>query len=344
MSFRTKVDNATSEPIPVNVVAGGAGDGSILDGVSASVKATVKDLTNSNPLAVAVMDGSGDQITSFGGGVQYTEGDIDATITGTAMMFESAADTLRAVSAANPLPISAVQSGTWTVQQGGAPWSVSQSGTWNIGTVTTVTAVTSLTQMNGAAISMNTGVRDAGTQRVTIATNDIVPVSQSGTWTVQQGGSNWSINVAQMNGVAVTMGNGASGTGVQRVTLADDGTGIVGLFPRTSGGLTTFHLVSAATTNATNIKASAGQVYGWYIYNSNASARKVAFHNTAGTPTAGASIYFSLVIPPTSGANVEFTQGLVFATGIAITTVTGLADSDSAAVGANDLIINIWYK
>jgi hypothetical protein len=32
-------------------------------------------------------------------------------------------------------------------------------------------------------------------------------------------------NVSQMNGVAVTMGNGASGTGVQRVTLASDSTG-----------------------------------------------------------------------------------------------------------------------
>jgi predicted SPOUT superfamily RNA methylase MTH1 len=34
-------------------------------------------------------------ITSFGGGVQYTEGDVDATITGTAMMMEDAGNTLR---------------------------------------------------------------------------------------------------------------------------------------------------------------------------------------------------------------------------------------------------------
>lgn len=34
-------------------------------------------------------------------------------------------------------------------------------------------------------------------------------------------------NVSQMNGVAVTMGNGASGTGVQRVTIANDSTGIL---------------------------------------------------------------------------------------------------------------------
>ena len=59
-----------------------------------------------------------------------------------------------------------------------------QSGAWNIGTVSTVT---SITQFNGQAIAMGTGVRSAGTQRVTIATDDIVPASQSGTWTVQPG-------------------------------------------------------------------------------------------------------------------------------------------------------------
>lgn len=36
-------------------------------------------------------------------------------------------------------------------------------------------------------------------------------------------------NVSQINGVAPSMGNGASGTGVPRVTLANDSTGVVGL-------------------------------------------------------------------------------------------------------------------
>jgi hypothetical protein len=39
--------------------------------------------------------------------------------------------------------------------------------------------------------------------------------------------ANQSVNVAQINGVATTMGNGASGTGVQRVTIANDSTGIL---------------------------------------------------------------------------------------------------------------------
>lgn len=34
-----------------------------------------------------------------------------------------------------------------------------------------------ITQQGGVAVSLNTGVRDSGTQRVTIATNDVVPVS-----------------------------------------------------------------------------------------------------------------------------------------------------------------------
>ena len=103
-------------------------------------------------------------------------------------------------------------------------------------------------------------------------------------------------------------------------------------------------IVSAAGTNPLIIKGSAGKVTGWYIYNSNASARKVAFHNTAGTPTAGSAVYVSIVIPGLAATNVSFPDGIDFNTGIAITTVTGLPNSDSGSVQANDLIINILYK
>jgi len=70
------------------------------------------DLTNSNPAAVAIVDGAGTQITSFGGGTQYTEGDTDASITGTAVMWEDTADTLRVASAAKPLPVNVISGGT----------------------------------------------------------------------------------------------------------------------------------------------------------------------------------------------------------------------------------------
>jgi len=183
------------------------------------------------------------------------------------------------------------------------------------------------------------------------------PVSISG---------NQAVNVAQINGVTPLMGAGNTGTGSHRVTIASDQAAIPvsqsGTWtvqpgntpnttawltqntPATTGGFTTYHLVSAATTNATVVKASAGQLYGWYIYNSNAAARKLVFHNAASTPTAGASVFFSIMLPAGAAANVFNDTGIPFSTGIAITTVTGIADSDTAAVELNDLTINLFYK
>lgn len=136
----------------------------------------------------------------------------------------------------------------------------------------------------------------------------------------------------------ISIGSNWMQVSVQNATLAVVNT------PATAGGFTTYHLVSAASTNATVVKASPGQVFGWYIYNSAASARKVAFHNTTSTPTAGASVFFSLMLPAGAAANVMTETGIPFSTGIGITTVTGIPDSDNTAVSANDLIINLFYK
>ncbi len=43
---------------------------------------------------------------------QYTEGDTDATVTGTAILWEDTGDTLRTVSAAKPLPVTATDLAT----------------------------------------------------------------------------------------------------------------------------------------------------------------------------------------------------------------------------------------
>ena len=44
------------------------------------------DLTTSYPQTVAIVDGSGTQITSFGGGTQYADGAVRGTATGTLAM------------------------------------------------------------------------------------------------------------------------------------------------------------------------------------------------------------------------------------------------------------------
>lgn len=160
-----------------------------------------------------------------------------------------------------------------------------------------------------------TALTGSGNFKVSLQeSNAVQACSQSGTWTVQPGNT--------------------PNTSPWLVTLS----------PATSGGFSVASLVSGASTNATNIKASAGQVFGWYIRNRSAGDRKVMFHNTAGTPTAGSSTFFPIDLPAGSAANAFNDTGIPFSSGIAITTVTGAANSDNAAVSANDLIITIFYK
>lgn len=103
-----------------------------------------------------------------------------------------------------------------------------------------------------------------------------------------------------------------------------------------------FHLVSAATTNATVIKSSAGCLRGWCIHNKSAGTLRVVLHNTASTPTAGSGVYWVVKIPAGATANSDFC--LHFSTGIAITTVSGDTDATTTAVALNDLDINIAYS
>ena len=108
-------------------------DGAIEDGASATT-ADVLDLTTYNGLATVILDANGDQITSFGGGTQYTEADTDASIAGTAMLMEGAANALVPAqgTAADGLLVNlganndvvVTNAGTFAVQ-------AAQSGTWD---------------------------------------------------------------------------------------------------------------------------------------------------------------------------------------------------------------------
>lgn len=52
------------------------------------------------------------QVTGGGGGTEYLEGDTDSSITGAAIMFEGAADTLMVPSSGNPLPVTGAVTAT----------------------------------------------------------------------------------------------------------------------------------------------------------------------------------------------------------------------------------------
>jgi hypothetical protein len=120
--------------------------------------------------------------------------------------------------------------------------------------------------------------------------------------------------------------------------------GNVGTVAIATGGATPVHLVSAGSGDATNVKASAGKLLGWYISNTNAAARYIKFHNTASAPTPGSGVVMAFMIPAGGAANMGFGEGIDFATGIAFSLVTGAADADTTGVAASEMIVNLWFK
>jgi hypothetical protein len=161
---------------------------------------------------------------------------------------------------------------------------------------------------------------------------------------VTQGGnsSNWSINVAQIGGVAPNMGAGNSSTGTQRVVIATDQAAIATTTsPASSGGLSFVSGTIGATK--TTIKGSAGNLYGWYLYNPNSSvAYCQIFNATTGSVTLGTTTPdLALAIPATSGANLEVSNGLTFATAISFACTT----TRTGSTGPSSTIdYNWWYK
>lgn len=124
--------------------------------------------------------------------------------------------------------------------------------------------------------------------------------------------------------------------------------GDVGLQPRTSGGLTMHKTTSAASTNATSLKASAGQVYSIQCFNVNAAVRYLKLYNKASAPTVGTDTPVkTLAIPGnTAGAGfvISWPQGLAFDTGIAFALTTEATDAGTTGVAANEITVNIDYK
>lgn len=110
-----------------------------------------------------------------------------------------------------------------------------------------------------------------------------------------------------------------------------------------TGAATIKHIVSAATTNATNIKAAAGRIVGIKVANTTAAWKYLKLHNTAGAPTAGAGVYMAVAIPPNGRADIGLDGGIGFSTGIAYTIVAGSADTDATAVAAGDVVGAILY-
>src|SRR5436305_982274 len=97
-------------------------------------------------------------------------------------------------------------------------------------------------------------------------------------------------------------------------------------------------------TDGVNIKSIAGEVAGWYISNNSSSVRYVKLYDKATAPTSGDTPKLTIAIPASSAANVIAPAGIDFTLGIGIRGTTGVADNDTGAPTANDVIVNLLYR
>lgn len=179
---------------------------------NATLIATGLSLTNAQPLHVAIVDGSGSQITTFGGGTQYTDGGVPPTHPIGNTIEWSDGSNWQTVSTAKPLPVSA---------------SFSPSGTQDV----------NLTKVGGTSFSLGQQLAAASIPIVLTAAQIITltPPGAITNYALETGGNLATLagavtssivqsNVAKINNVTPLMGNGVTGTGSQRVTIASDNT------------------------------------------------------------------------------------------------------------------------
>lgn len=114
--------------------------------------------------------------------------------------------------------------------------------------------------------------------------------------------------------------------------------------PGTSGGVALPYRNINLVATGVSVKGSAGQVYGWLISNNAASARFLKLYNKATAPVVGTDVpVITLEIPASSTGQFFIGTGIAFPLGIGVGATQLVADNDTTAPNANDVILNLFY-
>jgi hypothetical protein len=105
----------------------------------------------------------------------------------------------------------------------------------------------------------------------------------------------------------------------------------------------TYHKVSAGSNNAANIKAAAGTVTGWKIYNNSNYPIYVKLFDKATAPSPGSDTPKQTIGVDAGDSDLITSAGYVYTTGIGIAIVKGIADADNTPVLASDCVVDIFY-
>jgi hypothetical protein len=106
------------------------------------------------------------------------------------------------------------------------------------------------------------------------------------------------------------------------------------------------HLISANTTNATNVKGSAGNIMGGSVSNNGTGVAYLKLYNKASAPTVGTDTPIATILIPVNGTVMIGSivpLGFRCGTGISYAITGGMAVSDTTAVGAAQVSVHLVY-
>jgi len=143
------------------------------------------------------------------------------------------------------------------------------------------------------------------------------------------------------------------GTSGSPLSVNLSGTNVTALGPYLGAGAGSTHkLISAASTNGTNVKSTPGALLGGVLTNYTTSIRYVKFYAKATAPTVGTDTPIMTVpLPPAAAsgatnvylADIFGSYGLKFLLGIGYGITGALTDGDTTAVGAGDVSVSLSF-
>lgn len=149
---------------------------------------------------------------------------------------------------------------------------------------------------------------------------------------ITQGTSPWVVSVSNGNpNGQTTMANSSP------VAIASDQSAIpIGV--ATTGGSTPYHNLSANSTNFTNVKTAAAQMYGYALSNTSGAAIYVKFYDKATAPGTGDTPKHTVQVPANGAVVRAIPEGMKFTTGFGWAATGAVADNDNTSIAANCVI------
>ena len=232
--------------------------------------------------------------------------------------------------------------GTFAVQ------STLQAGTAEIGKLAAgVAEIGNIKNSGTFAVQSTLQAGTAEIGKLAAGTAEIGNVKNAGTFAVQstlQTGANAIGTLAANSGVDI------GDVDVTSITAGANLVGDVGISgARTSGGTTLYKNIDVDESED-QVKGSAGQVFWVHAINLKATPLYLKFYNVAAASVTVGTTVPDLTFPVPSagdtngaGFTLAIPNGIAFSTAITIAGTTGVADNDSGAPGANELVVNLGY-